>query len=736
MVNYELADLYLQNSIDKQMKIYTSDNSVVITNENIHEGTFELEETLCSEETITIGSCEANSIKFTYSTDSTISLKDKWLNVESVLEGNKSKPFKYGIYKVYSDLPTSDRKAREIVAYDYMYDIINADVTTWFNNMFGMETKQTYTLRQIRDSFFNLFNIEQESCSLVNDNIYVSFENKNVSSVSGKTIINYICEVNGVFGTITRDNKFRYVELKKIEDALLPSNTLYPSDKLYPRNGNTFRVQNGCYISCEYEDYQTKPITKVSAIDENGNSIGDYGTGDNVYKISNNFFLNNMSNNDMNVALSNIYNKLENISYIPIKSSDCLGNPCIELGDNIKLVTSKKVIKSYVLERTLKGVQALRDSYASKGTYELPKTSNSIFERIDSLEGKSNVFERNIDETLSEIYDPQTGKSRIDQVANEISLEVTRAKNSEGDLSSRITQTADKVAIIIDGDGKIKAAEIVAEINEEGSLVRFNADKIKFEGATIAESFECKDLKITGGSVKISADSSNERNYIEFVRNYGSNTYKMSIGDSSVGAYKNGSIGFTFDADGYFNTSNTRHNIASGAGINGLRIKSASNSSNFAYYDYDSVSIQSGSIIIFGADSNGIIENGSYLSNKYLQGSDGNWYDVSFSSYFQNYSNSNQLKYRKWGKVVEILGEVTTRYTITGSDTKYTIFTLPSGYIPSRRIVRVMQGSFKNTWTLTVETNGEVTFSRYGVSSYVDTSENVWLPIDVTFLVD
>ena len=159
MVNYELADLYLQNSIDKQMKIYTSDNSVVITNENIHEGTFELEETLCSEETITIGSCEANSIKFTYSTDSTISLKDKWLNVESVLEGNKSKPFKYGIYKVYSDLPTSDRKAREIVAYDYMYDIINADVTTWFNNMFGMETKQTYTLRQIRDSFFNLFNI-------------------------------------------------------------------------------------------------------------------------------------------------------------------------------------------------------------------------------------------------------------------------------------------------------------------------------------------------------------------------------------------------------------------------------------------------------------------------------------------------------------------------------------------------------------------------------------------------
>lgn len=53
-----------------------------------------------------------------------------------------------GVYKVDSDVPTADRRYRDIVAYDAMYDILNAEVSGWYNSLtFPM------TLRQFRTAF-------------------------------------------------------------------------------------------------------------------------------------------------------------------------------------------------------------------------------------------------------------------------------------------------------------------------------------------------------------------------------------------------------------------------------------------------------------------------------------------------------------------------------------------------------------------------------------------------------
>ena len=67
MVNYQYAELFKKDSIDKQLTIETDDKTTKITNVELHQEQFELMESICSEAELTIGSCEAAVLKFTVS---------------------------------------------------------------------------------------------------------------------------------------------------------------------------------------------------------------------------------------------------------------------------------------------------------------------------------------------------------------------------------------------------------------------------------------------------------------------------------------------------------------------------------------------------------------------------------------------------------------------------------------------------------------------------------------------
>lgn len=55
------------------------------------------------------------------------------------------------------------------------------------------------------------------------------------------------------------------------------------------------------------------------------------------------------------------------------------------------------------------------------------------------------------------------------------------------------------------------------------------------------------------------------------------------------------------------------------------------------------------------------------------------------------------------------------------------------GYRPAKECYTLCQGSGKNTWLLTVKTNGEVTFSRYGTTSIGQVTTDTWLPFNFCF---
>ena len=562
MVNYQYSILFLKDSVDKQLNIVSDDGKINITNTELHQEKFELTESLCSESELTFGACEAGMIKFTVS-NVFLPMKGKWLTAKMTLDGHKDKPFQIGRYKVYSDTPTADRTCRDVVAYDALYDILSSDVTDWYNQILPQKDSKV-TLKQFRDSFFNHFGVEQEEVSLVNDEMIIekTVEVKASSSgssdtaekstigeaISGKEVLFCILEINGCMGNIGRVGKFRYVYLTQEMQGLYPANDLYPADDLYPRNPKSTSISKSQYISAQYEDYIVRTIDKLQ-IREKENDIGAIvGDGGNTYVIEGNFLVYGKGTKELNEIGEKTLSKIKGIIYRPF-SADCKGNPCLEVGDAVRLTTKYELIETYILKRTLKGIQALRDDLEADGEEYRTSKVNGIQRSILQLKGKSNTLERSIEETKSTIVDVEKGlqsqitqtateirsevknttdglSSRITQNSESITAEVNRATNAEGTLSSKITQTAESItaevnratekegqlaaAIQINAEGitsKVSRDSVVSEINQSAEGLKIRADLLELRGS----------VEMTGGYVHIDATESTD-NLVELKR--------------------------------------------------------------------------------------------------------------------------------------------------------------------------------------------------------------------------
>lgn len=479
-----------------------------ITNTELHQEQLELTESLCSESELVFGACEASVLKFTVS-NVFLPMKDKWLTVKMVLDGNSDEPFQIGRYKVFSDVPTADRTKRNIVAYDAMYDILNADLAEWYNEILPNNDSKV-TMKQFRTSLISYFGLQQENITLINDDMIIEktmqitpssesdSETEQTSiigeAMSGKEVISSICEINGCFGHIGRDGKFHYIYLQQDIQGLYPSNDLFPdhapdymlqaeTGHLYPQSLKSIQIGKSFYISCSYEDYIVKTINKLQ-IRQKENDIGAIiGTGNNCYVIEDNFLVYGKSLRELDEIGSNIYKKIKGIIYRPF-DADIKGNPCLEVGDSIRIPSKYELIESYVLKRTLKGIQALRDNIEAGGEEYRTEKVNSIRRDIVQLKGKSNTLTRTIEEAKSEIEDVESG------------------------LSSRITQLVDSITVsVTNGE---KEASITLHIQDGETSYDVISDKINFKGLVSFENLENDgETIINGGNIttgKINCD--------------------------------------------------------------------------------------------------------------------------------------------------------------------------------------------------------------------------------------
>lgn len=443
MINSSLKEKYWDSSADKQMVISVVGTNQKIDNSMLEIGTFALEESLCSESELKFGACEANCVKFT-ARNTAGNIIGKTISIEETVDGDSENPMPYGVFKVASDVPTADRTKRQITAYDAMYDIINTDVKSWYAGLsFPM------TLKQFRNSFFAYLGIAQVETSLANDSMTV---NKTIvatqtddssavteeSAISGKTVVTAICEINGCFGNINREGKFEYVFLKAITSALYPAEDLFPADNLFPSDANT-ESMTGHYITFDYEDFQSKAITQLEIKTSEDNAGAIVGTAGNNYSITGNFLVSDKTGAELEQIANNLLPIMKQAAYTPIKSCTCVGNPCLTLGEPIRFNTTREIVETYLLQRTLTGVQSKRDSISAQGTQTHSVKVNSIRDTIESVERRTGKLEKNADHLQStyEDLEDQTN-TKFEQTAKSISAEVDRAQKAEGQLDASL----------------------------------------------------------------------------------------------------------------------------------------------------------------------------------------------------------------------------------------------------------------------------------------------------------
>lgn len=484
MINSSLKEKYWDSATDKQMVISVVGTNQKIDNSMLEIGTFALEESLCSESELKFGACEANCVKFT-ARNTAGNIIGKTISIEETIDGDSQNPMPYGVFKVASDVPTADRTKRQITAYDAMYDIINTDVKSWYAGLsFPM------TLKQFRNSFFAHLGIAQVETSLVNDSMTV---NKTIvatqtddssavteeSAISGKTVVTAICEINGCFGNMNRDGKFEYVFLKAITSALYPAEDLFPSDNLFPSDANT-ESMTGHYITFDYEDFQSKAITQLEIKTSEDNAGAIVGTAGNNYSITGNFLVSDKTGAELEQIANNLLPIMKQAAYTPIKSCTCVGNPCLTLGEPIRFNTTREIVETYLLQRTLTGVQSKRDSISAQGTQTHSAKVNSIRDTIESVERRTGKLERNADHLQSTYEDlEEQTNTKFEQTTKSIVAEVNRAQKAEGQLDASLELKL----------GRDENDQVISMINA-------SADQIVLRGNRLI--VECNNFELDG----------------------------------------------------------------------------------------------------------------------------------------------------------------------------------------------------------------------------------------------
>lgn len=186
-------------------------------------------------------------------------------------------------------------------------------------------------------------------------------------------------EVDCQYGQLSRKTDlFSGVELN--HSQLLPADALYPSDSLYPNGASesAFRSQYSKLWADEGNIRKWRYlIITYKGLDENQQekeftlqrTVNADGTDD--YNMSDNWLFRNLvwTASDIGDYADAMVLKMQNITWFPFEMW-CAGLPYLEVGDEIEIPLGTQTYTSYILQRQLKGIQNLQDTYIN-GTLDI-----------------------------------------------------------------------------------------------------------------------------------------------------------------------------------------------------------------------------------------------------------------------------------------------------------------------------------------------------------------------------
>lgn len=116
---------------------------------------------------------------------------------------------------------------------------------------------------------------------------------------------------------------------------------------------------------------------------------------------------------------------------------------------------------------------------------------------------------------------------------------------------------------------------------------------------------------------------------------------------------------------------------------------------------------------------------------------DSGWIAPTLYSDFTPYQTSTTPKYRKVGKTVYIKGQIRPSTTLSGGESSYVMFDIPTAYRPPDAIKAVMAGANGAIWDLDISVIGKASFSRLrDPNGNVTPTGGQTLHIYISYMVD
>lgn len=450
----------------------------VITNDKIASGSLSIKQSIQSGNQLDFVGCLSSTAEFEMARPPYI-LKDKEVEIKVSIEGIDEEIilFTGKVDKVKKD--SDNALVQSVFCYDKMHELLDEkDVTEWYDKLGDF----TMTVKQFRTKLFEHLEMKEVEKGLPRDSMIIKKtidttestddDGKTVrqSQITAATLIEAICQINGVFGKITNDGKMDYIILNTDSDP--------------------FIYDNSMIIKTKHEDSELKKITSVVLYDgsseeykSTGEAIAYYPEdkklvdGDDAvpYEITDNFILYAVNQADALAIAKDLYDKISKVSYTPCTIS-ALGMPWIECGDTIGFYANDadtllpdpglypedtlfpsgyQLIKTVVMTRTLSGTKLFKDSIEAEGE-DIDSSITTINEVITAERfyrkiGEDKLYSE-IEQTKSliqmSIYDEDSGvMSQIKQQANRIDMVVERTEFDHSAITTRLEMTESELAL-------------------------------------------------------------------------------------------------------------------------------------------------------------------------------------------------------------------------------------------------------------------------------------------------
>lgn len=520
-VDADTKTAYKSDASHKVIEVRIPNANITLANDDILADSLELKEAIETSGNLSFQGCIAASLKiesFNLVDDTLVGMA---IECDITADDTDTIPLFRGYISEVTNA-THEEFTTTIRAYDALYKINNKDVTSWYNGL-------TFPMSMInfRNSFFNHVGVVQVADYLPNDGMTIQ---KTIDDkvINGEKIVKAICQINGRYGRISREGKFEYVHLVEGTEALYPREDLFPADDIYPSAENAIdNVSKAHYKEISFENYRVAPITKVQLIAKDGSVGATSGSGTNVFTVKNNPLIWGLGASALRSVAANLYNTIQGLWYTPsnIKS---VGLPYVECGDFVMMSARRSIIRAYVLERTLKGIQILEDSYEAEGDRYQPVYVPDVQTQTNA--NAQAITTETTRATTAEASEASTRQTQINNEASTRQSQINAVNVRCDNLSAKDAQIENLVAT--------KAS--ISDLNATNATVNNLSASVASINSLVANKANISDLNATNARV-----GRIEANYVSAatVRGMFTSGYSASFGSIHCS-------GFSISGDG------------------------------------------------------------------------------------------------------------------------------------------------------------------------------------------